>query len=354
MAFLNKDIKLGGNKLNDRKKERFYSELETLLKAGVDIRSALALIEEEQKKKDIPHYRLIREKVTEGAGLSEALAVGKTFTTYEQFSIRIGEESGRLNEVLAQLSEYFQGKIKLKKQLTSALSYPLFVFAVSIGVVFFMLKYIVPMFADVLSRGDNELPALTQFIVDLSEKTAANFHYILLSVVALAAVLFLIRNKPRFRAITAAIVLRIPILGDTIRMVYLGRFSQAMHLLMASRTPLTESITLVRQMISFYPIEIALSSVREDLVKGHALHTSLGGFKIFPRRMIQLIKVAEEVNQLDVMFEKLAKQYTNEVEHRTGLLGSLLEPIMIIFIAAVVGVILIAMYMPLFDMSARI
>ena len=351
---LNRDIKLFGGKLGDRKKERFYSELSTLLKAGIDIRTSLELIEVEQEKKaDRALFGGLRQNVVEGCGLSEALGKAGAFGTYEQYSVRIGEESGQLNTVLEQLADYFERKIKLRRQFVGALSYPIFVFMVSMGVVWFMLRFIVPMFADVLSRTGKELPALTQFIMDLSEKTAANFPLFLLSVVALGGCLFFFRKRPRFRSISTKLMLRIPIIGPIIHRVYLGRFCQAMHLLMASRTPLTESVDLVQQMIGLYPIEHALSEVKADLVKGQSLRNSLSRFKIFPRRMVSLIGVAEEVNQLDVMFGKMSEQYGQEVEHRTSLLGSLLEPIMIIFIAAVVGVILISMYMPLFDMNAR-
>ncbi|MEM9023679.1 MAG: type II secretion system F family protein, partial [Bacteroidota bacterium] len=128
----------------------------------------------------------------------------------------------------------------------------------------------------------------------------------------------------------------------------------SMHLLTASQTPLVEALNLVEKMISFYPMEAALPHIRNGILQGEALHASLARFPVFNKRMVSLIKVAEEVNQLDMIFEKLSHQYSDEVEHQTGMIGSVIEPIMIIFIAVFVGFILIAMYLPLFELSTTI
>jgi type IV pilus assembly protein PilC len=138
---------------------------------------------------------------------------------------------------------------------------------------------------------------------------------------------------------------------NMISKIYLARFCQSMNLLISSKTPLVTAIELVKKMIGFYPIEISLEIMQEDIMKGQPLHISLSKFKIYNKRMVSLIKVAEEVNQLDTMFAKLAKQYTDEVEHETSILGSLIEPIMIIFLGLLVALILVAMYLPLFQMS---
>nr|MBA3971958.1 type II secretion system F family protein [Bacteroidota bacterium] len=136
--------------------------------------------------------------------------------------------------------------------------------------------------------------------------------------------------------------------------IYLARFCQSMNLLISAKTPLVTAIDLVKKMVGFYPIEVSLEIIQNDILQGVPLHVTLAKFEIYNKRMISLIKVAEEVNQLDTMFSKLAKQYSDEVEHQTSILGSLIEPIMIIFLGVLVAVILIAMYLPLFQMSSTI
>ena len=127
-----------------------------------------------------------------------------------------------------------------------------------------------------------------------------------------------------------------------------------MNLLISAKTPLVTAIELVKKMVGFYPLEISLQTIQDDILKGQPLHLSLSKFKIYNKRMVSLIKVAEEVNQLDTIFLKLSKQYSDEVEHQTSILGSLIEPAMIIFLGAFVAIILVAMYLPLFQMSSTV
>lgn len=349
---LNKDIRLGGSSFGDKKKERFYSELYILLSAGVDIRSALELIEEEQaSEKDRLLFSSVKESIVAGNSLSDALQQANVFSMYEFYSIRIGEESGQLAEVLTELSNYFTKKIKQKRQLSSALSYPAVVFFASFGAIFFMMKFVVPMFSDVFKRFKGDLPAFTKLIIHISDLFEHYSLYIILMMLLLAVFLFIQRKAIWFRKYGSQLVLKTPVMKDMIRKIYLARFCQSMNLLISAKTPLITAIDLVKKMVDFYPIESSLTSIQEELLKGKPLYLSLSKFSIYNKRMISLLKVAEEVNQLDLMFARLSKQYTDEVEHQTSILGSLIEPIMIIFLGILVAVILVAMYLPLFQMG---
>lgn len=353
--FLNKDLKLFGSGFSDKKKERFYSELCILFSAKVDIRSALELIEEEQtKEKDKILFSTIKEAVISGTSLSKAIEQTGLFSPYEFYSVQIGEESGRLTEVLQELSTFFEKKIQQKRQLISALSYPSVVFFASFGAIFFMMKFVVPMFADVFKRFKGELPYFTRLIIQLSDAFSNYALYFLCGITLLIVFLYNQRKTIWFRKLSADILLRTPIMKDMISKIYLARFSQSMNLLISAKTPLVTAIELVKKMVGFYPIEVSLETIQEDIMRGQSLHSSLAKFKIYNKRMISLIKVAEEVNQLDTMFGKLAKQYSDEVEHQTSILGSLIEPIMIIFLGLLVAIILVAMYLPLFQMSSTV
>lgn len=353
--FLNKDIQLFGSGMSDKKKEGFYSELSILFSAGVDIRSALELIEEEQvKEKDKVVFRSIKESIISGNNLSAAIEKTGLFSAYEIFSLQIGEESGRLTEVLAELSIFFNKKIQQKRQLTSALSYPIVVFVSSFGAVFFMMKFVVPMFADVFKRFKGDLPYFTRLIIHLSDAFANYSLYFFILTISISIFLYSSRKALWFRKVSSNLIVKAPIVGPLIVKIYLARFCQSMQLLISAKTPLVKSIDLVRKMVEFYPIEASLTQVQEQILKGKPLHQCLAEFPIYSKRMISLIKVAEEVNQLDTMFEKLAKQYSDEAEHQTSIMGSLIEPVMIIFLGLLVAFILVAMYLPLFQMSSTV
>lgn len=349
---LNTDIQLFGASFNDKKKERFYAELHLLLAAGIDIKTALELIEEEQTKKpEKALFGKIREAVVAGSSLSDVMQQSGKFSAYEYFSIRIGEETGNMHEVLKDMADYFSKKIKQRRKVVSSLSYPFVVLGAAVLVVFFMLKFVVPMFADVFKRFKQDLPALTKSIISFSEGFSAYFGYVVLIILVLVAVGFWQRRSNWFRKFTAAFVLRIPFFGKLTQKIYLERFCHAMHLLTVSKTPLISSLELVEKMVDYYPIETALGRVRNDIMHGKPLHQALAQFPVFNRRMISLLRVAEEVNQLDLIFGKLSKQYTDEIEHETALISSVVEPIMIIVLGLLVSVILVAMYLPMFQLS---
>lgn len=352
LAMLNKDISFGSKQVPDKKKEAFYVELSTLLLSGIDLRTALELILVDQEKdKDKTLFEGIRQQVLSGLALSDALKGTERFSDYEYYSIRIGEETGRLGEVLTDLAKYYKSKIQQRRKIVSAVTYPCIVLMSSLGAVFFMIKFVVPMFADVFLRFGGKLPWITALIIRFSGWFDKYFLLMVLVVLAAVAGYFVKRKSIWFRKHASAVLLKVPVVGDILRKIYLARFANTMRLLVSTDTPLLRSIALVRQMINYYPIESSLLQVEQSILQGESLHKSLSAFPFYPPKMIQLIKVGEEVNRMDYFFEKIAAQYTEEVEYQTNTISSLLEPLIIIFLGLVVGVILIAMYLPMFQMS---
>ena len=355
MDFLNRDISLFGNSLSDKKKERFYSDLGILLTSGIDIKTSLELITDDQRKdKDKQLFNNIQQMVLNGESLSEALHKTGKFSNYEYFSLKIGEESGRISDVLSELSGFFNKKIKQKRQLVSAFSYPVLVLITAVAAVMFMMNFIVPMFVDVFKRFQGKLPYITQVIINISDIISHWAGLFFLTLTIFIIFLYSQRKNEWYRSLTSRIMMRLPIFGPIVKKIYLARFCQSMALLIASRTPMLRAIQLVRNMIGFYPFEKALDIIDSDIMSGKSLHESMKKFSIFDNRTISLVKVAEEVNQLDTIFERLNKQYSDELEHRIGMMSSLLEPAMIIFVGVLVGVILVAMYLPLFQLSTSI
>jgi type IV pilus assembly protein PilC len=353
LDFLNKDISFGGGSLGDKKKEAFYHELGILFSAGVDIKSSLELIEEEQTKpKDKLLFTNIKDHVIAGGTLSQAIRESGKFSNYEFFSLQIGEETGKLSEVLKELAGFYLNKIKQRRQIVSALSYPILVLGTSVGAVLFMMNYIVPMFADIFKKFGGDLPMITSVILSISEVISSYFYLFVLVAVTFSVGCWTQKEKPWFRQYLSMLILKTPFIGDLVQKIYLARFCHSMTLLIGSRIPLVRALTLVKQMIGFYPLEVSLSQIEKDILHGGSLHKSMARFPIYHKRMVSLVKVGEEVNQLELFFDKIGKQYTEDVEHQTGIISSLMEPLMIIFLGLIVGVILIAMYLPLFKLSS--
>lgn len=355
MAMLNKDIQLFGGGFNDKKKERFYSELTILFSSGLDIKTILELIEAEQKKdKEKELFRRIKEDVLRGSTLSEALRHTGKFTDYEYHSIKIGEETGKLTEVLTELCDYFNRKIRQKRQIVSALTYPVIVVSFAFLITLMMLKYLVPLFGDIFARFNAELPTLTKYTIRASHAVNAYALYVVAALVLAGIFIYRNKQKPWFRKQSSRLLLKLPIVGSFIRKVYITRFCQTMSLLISARTNLIDALQLTRNMLSFYPIEETITPITEQIMKGKPFHACLQQFPIYNHRMVSLIKVAEEVNQLDTMFARLARQYSDEIDHESKVISNLLEPFIIIFLGLVVSTILISMYLPLFQLSTVI
>jgi len=349
--FLNKEISFS-TKFSDKKKERFYKELAILIQSGIDFKQALEiLIGQYKNKKDQELITKIKQQVIQGKSLHEAMQQSKQFSAYEYYSVKIGEETRKLDKVLIELQKYFDRKIKMRRQLVSVFTYPVFVLAVTFGVLYFMMNNVVPMFSSVFKQFGADLPPLTQKVVSLSQNFSTISGMFLLIVVSIVGFHMLNKAKDNYRNITSKVILRLPFFGGLIRKIFISRFCQSLSLLLSAKTPLVISLELTQKMIDFYPIEDSLKHVKSDIMKGAALGESLSKYSVYDHKLVSMVKVAEQINKLDEMFEKLTEQYNEEIEHQTKMIGVVLEPLIIMIIGVIVGVIMIAMYSPMFDLS---
>ncbi|KAI9443774.1 type II secretory pathway, component PulF [Russula earlei] len=336
---LTKEITLFSNPLPDKIKEAFYLELSSLLEAGLDMRTSLELVRNEYKKKK--YYTIFDEVlglIVTGSSLSAALQHNKCFTPYEFFSIQVGEESGRLNIVLKQLSAYYKSKIVQRRQIVSALTYPSIVLVVAFSAIFFMMDYVVPMFSDVFKRFGGQLPYLTRTVLAFSNGMRKYIGVFVVGIIAWVAFIVSYRKRDWFRKYYSLLILRLPFVKELVLKIYLSRFATTMSLLTAAKVPLVQAIELTRQMMNFYPVQAALAQIENDIMTGLSLHASMELQKIFPSKVVTLVKVGEEVNQLELFFGKIAEQYTGDVEYQTEQLGF----------------VLVAMYLPLFSIGETI
>jgi len=354
-SIFTKDIKLFGGSIGMKFREQFYSELGVLLFSGLDIQTAFKLISESQRKP--VHQELVDSLlagIMEGHSLSESMSNSQKFSDYEVYSIQIGEESGQLLQVLEELTLFYEKSIKYRQQLVGALAYPSFVIGFAFLVVFFLLKFLVPMFADIYARFDGDLPAVTQFIITCSDWMGKNIYYLFLVAATAVIGIYTQRKKDPVRNIGAKILLAMPIFGGIYRQIFLARFAQAMYFLLGANVPLLKTVGLVKQMVGFYPIEQSLIQAEKDILAGEMLNKTLNKSNFFPSRLIALLKVGEEASNLDEMFKKVANEYNKEVERKTATIGSLIEPVLIVCLGGLVGFILVAMYLPLFQLSVGV
>ncbi len=352
---LNKEISISLFYNSNQFKSRFFSEMAVLLSSGMDIKKSLEIITAGiSRQSERQTVENIFKIIVNGSSLSIALEKSKIFSPYDYFSIRIGEESGSLPTVLKELAIFYSKRISQKRQISGALTYPILVLCTTVLSLIFMLNFIVPMFEDVFKRFNGNLPAITRAVIVLSKSFSSYTLWIIIVIISISVVFFLNRKKLWFRKLSSSILLRMPVVGTIVKLTYITRFCQTLKLLLSSKIHLLDALGMIRQMIGFYPLEIALSDIKEKLTQGIALSETMNTYSIFDKKMIAMTKVAEEVNKLDLIYEQLFQQYSDELDTKIKTMNNLLEPILIIFVGGIVAVILISMYMPIFQMGVNI
>ncbi len=353
MEFLNKDIPLGKKRFNDKRKAQFYNDLYTLLDAGLNLNAALQLLDEENREKEKDNvYAQLRKEILVGKSLSMSMKEAGKFTNYEYQSVKIGEETGQLAQLMGELKNHFDRKIKLRQQFVGLVTYPIIVIVIALGVMTFLLNYVVPMFIGFLTQVGAELPAVTQFVLDMSEVFAAWYKPVFGVLLVVVLFFYFQRETEWFRKSSGNIVLRLPLVGKMMNRVYMSRFCQSMSLLMNAKVPLVDALEMTGKMVDFYPIEKSLERVGKEILKGKTFHESMRNEKVFDQRMVSMIRVGEEVNKLDDVFAKLTEQYSDSVENQSKVLKSIVEPVLIMVVGGVVALVAMAMILPIFKMSS--
>lgn len=350
---LKKEIKLFGSSFNSKKKEQFYTELSVLLISGIRLKDALYLIAESQKKKeDVDLFLGIGDRIVAGEDFSNILETHKYFTSYEEHSVRIGEESGVLERVTKSLADFYRRKNEQRRNIVSALTYPVILLVTALLAVTFMLRFVVPMFQDMFRQNDIELPVITRSVIAVSE-WLGRYGWLFLILILLFIIFQKQLNKRNwYRAKKDAFLLRLPLIGPFIKVSNIARFTQAVSLLVSTKVSIVQSIHLAKEMIDFFPLEKDLEKVEQDILRGRSLSESLKEYPFFDNKMVALVRVAEETNKTEFVFERLSAQYNEEVLQKSKTFSTVLEPTIILIVGIIIGVILIAMYLPMFEIGS--
>lgn len=338
--------------IGSKAKEAFFRELRILTVSGMDLPSALDLLQGQTKKKRFKNViGSIVSQIRRGKELYEAFQSTKAFTDFEVISVKIGETTKRLPEVLDNLATFHRSKVELRRQLVSLLTYPVIIIVITIAVLYFMLSMVVPMFSDVFNQFDAELPYSTQKILWLSNNYQTIFLIFIGLLISLSLCIFLLRRNIALKLNIEKLLFKTPVFGRLIKIISLNQLCKTMALLLGSNISLPEALDLAVQVSKRESLKLALNNVKQEILKGNEFSVALKKSYIFEDKMVAMLSVGERTNELDAMFERLGEQYDDEIQHKAKLIGTILEPLIIVIVGAIVGIILISMYAPMFNLS---
>ena len=348
-SWLQRDISIGGK---TKFKSLFFSELGLLLEAGVDIRSSLEIMKASQKKNAEKHkIESITNDLIKGRSFSKALLQSGSFDEYDVQTIKIGEESGKLQQVLNELATYYNNSIEQRRQIINAMTYPVLVLVSAVGAIFFFLRFIIPVFEDVFTRMGGELPGITQWFIWLSHQMKVVAPVIIGLILLVILLNQILKQNEWYQMRKGSLKLRLPILGDLTKIFHLQRFSSTMALLLESGVPLVKALELNADLTKLYPFKRTLTESIPKIIQGAYLYETLQNKTPFDKRYAALLKVGESSGKLPVVFRQLSNQYQSQLSSQTKLINSIMEPLLIILVGLIVGVMLVAMYLPLFELN---
>lgn len=328
-------------------------QLATLIDAGLPLlRSMNVLISQQKPSKLRDILQEMASDVQGGSTFSEALAKHpRQFDRLYVNMVRAGEVGGMLEVVLNRLAIFMERRQALKRQIRSALIYPIFVVIVAVGIVLFLLMYIVPEFATILEDFDAKLPWMTTFLVDTGDFLLYRWWLLLLYVNGTVIGLKLLFKIPGSKKVFDRVILKVPLIGDLITKVAVARFARTLGTLITSGVPILQSLRITKEVIGNQVFENAVQKVHDSIKEGDTIAAPLDEAKCFPAMVVNMIDVGEETGSLDAMLMKVADIYDAEVETAVDGMLRLLEPALIVFLGGIIGFIVIALYLPILTLA---
>jgi type IV pilus assembly protein PilC len=358
---LNLNIKIPG--LSGRVKSKvlttFARQLATLVQAGLPLLRGLRVLQKQEKNATLKG--IISELATSiegGSTFSEALGQHpKVFNRLFVNMVKAGEIGGVLEVVLKRLSEFMEKAQKIKGKVIAAMFYPCAVMVVATAIMGVLLVVIIPKFKDIFAGAlgnGRSLPAFTTFVMDISENVKDHF-FRTLGIIIGAFIVFNILIRIKFgRKLWDKFKLNVPALGPVVTKVAISRFTRTLGTLVSSGVPILQALTIVKETSGNVIIGKAVSDVHESVKEGETITAPLEASGVFPPMVISMVDVGEQTGALPEMLMKIADNYDEEVDNAVAAMTSLLEPIMIVFLAVVVGSIVIAMFLPLIDLMENV
>ena len=346
----------GGKSVPSKNLAIFVRQFSVMIDAGLPLVQCLEILGKQEPHKNFAYVILkVREDVESGASLADAMKKHpKTFDALFSNMIAAGEAGGILDTILKRLATYIEKSVKLKGEVKSAMIYPVAVIVIAGIVVTAILWKVIPTFASLFSGLGAQLPMPTRFVIALSDYIVA-YGWIVIIVMGLAG--YALKSyyaTKNGRHVIDAIMLKLPILGSILRKVAVARFCRTLSTLLASGVPILDGLDITARTAGNAIIEEAVQKTRTSIERGETISAPLKETRVFPPMVTQMIAVGETTGALDTMLSKIADFYEEEVDVAVAGLLTLLEPVMIFFLGGIVGGIVIAMYLPIFDLISQL
>jgi len=334
----------------------FTRQLATMIEAGISLVQAMTALYDQCDPKRQRGLRQIISDVTTrvqgGESFHESIAKHpRVFDRLFVSMIKAGEHGGLLAEILDRLAGFLEASARLKKKIKSAMTYPVIVVCIAILITTFLLVKVVPIFGDIFRDFGANLPAPTQFLIDVSNFIRNEWYFL---IVIIGGTIFGVRTflrSARGKAIWDRWKLKLPVFGPLIHKICMSRFSRTFAQLIRSGVPILEVLDIVGGASGNSVVEASIKGVSADVEKGDNLSVALSKKPIFPPMMLRMVSAGEATGKIDTMLEKMADFWDEEIEAMLDALTSLIEPFLIVFLGVIVGGIVIAMFLPIFKLN---
>ena len=341
-------------RISTRDITQFTRQLATLLHAGVPLLQAIHLLERGESKTTLQSilHDLHRE-IEGGMALSQALQQHASFDALYCNLVAVGELTGMLDTMLERLASHLEKSEALRMSIRTALIYPTAVMCIAVSVTILILLFVVPAFQNIFASFDAELPWLTRWVIALSE-TVEKYGLLLLSVgiVSVWGLKLQLSKRWQWRHHLHGWLLRTPVAGPLTRHACTARWARTLATLFSAGVPLTDALEAVQGVTGHLWFQVATQNIREQLIQGHALSHALESTKgLFPSMMVQMCAIGEESGALDHMLEKTAEHYEREVDSTVTRLSTLLEPFIMVVLGLLIGGLVMALYLPIFQLG---
>ncbi len=328
-------------------------QLSIMLEGGIPITTGLDIISDDTDNPELQRVlHHISEKVKKGDPVSECVAeFPKVFNRLCCAMVMAGETSGNLAGAIAKLAQYFENRDKLAKKVKGAMIYPVFVLGFIVIIVTFIMAFIVPRFKKIFDQIGGTLPAFTRGFMGFYDLLRFNLHFIIGFVVLVSVLASVISKTKKGHYMFSRLALATPLFGSVIRQAFVATFCKTTATLLSSGVSVLDAFTILSQMTDNDVIKAAVVQTKEGIVGGSSISASLAESGFFPNMVVKMIQVGEESGSMPEVLDKTSEHYERKVDCTVSALLNLLEPVMIISVGAVVSVVVIALYLPIFTMS---
>ena len=334
----------------------FTRQFATMIDAGLPLVQCLDILSSQQDNKTFKEILLqVKADVESGATFADALKKHpKAFNELYVNLVAAGEVGGILDTILNRLAVYIEKALKLKKQVKSAMTYPVTIIGIALVVIAVILVFVIPAFEKIFADFGGALPLPTQIVINIS-----NFvqDYILLLIGMIMFTIFIIKKiyaSVKGREFIDHWALKMPVVGILIRKVAVAKFARTMATMISSGVPILDGLDIVRKTAGNRTVEKAIAEVRSSISEGKTIAEPLKASGVFPPMVCQMIEVGEQAGALDTMLSKIADFYDDEVDDAVGNLTAMMEPLLMLFLGTTVGGLVIAMYLPIFQMAGNV